>query len=73
MIVLKILSTVDLNNQRLCELTGKLFTDGLSNTEFQRLKMKGMQFSEFQPNLKRFKHTYIFVGIYMKNRLLMYS
>lgn len=73
MIVLKILSTVDLNNQRLCELTGKLFTDGLGNTEFQRLKMKGLQFSELKPNLKRFKHIYTFVGIHMKNGLLMYS
>lgn len=67
------LSTVDLNNQRLCELTGKLFTDGLGNTEFQTLQTKGLQFSEPQPNLNRFKHIHTFVGIYMKNRLLMYS
>lgn len=77
MIVLKILSTVDLNNQGLCEPTGKLFTEGLGNTEFQRLKMKGLQFSEFKPNLQGFKHicTHIhtLVGLHMKDRLLMHS
>lgn len=76
-IVPKILCTVDLNNQGLCEPTGKLFKEGLGNIEFQRLKMKGLQFSEFKPNLQRFKHIYVYphtlVGMHMKDRLLMYS
>lgn len=64
MIVPKILCTVDLNNQGLCEPTGKLFKEGLGNIEFQRLKMKGLQFSEFKPNLQRFKHIYICIPTY---------
>lgn len=75
MIVLKILSTVDLNNQRLGDLTGELFTDGLGDTKFQSLKMKGLQSSQLNTNLKRCKHIYIytFVSTHMKNRYLMYN
>lgn len=62
MIVLKILSSVDLNNQRLGQLTEKLFTDGLSNTDIHSLKTKSVQVQSTQGKLEE---IYIYLYVYI--------
>lgn len=63
MIVLKILFSVDLNNQRLWQLTGKLFTDGLSNTDIHSLKTKSVQVQSTQGKLEEI-YIYVYICSY---------
>lgn len=56
--------SVDLNNQRLWQLTGKLFTDGLSNTDIHSLKTKSMQVQSTQGKLEEIFTIYVYICSY---------